>query len=244
MVTKKLTTTLGAIFAFLLIGIMSASCNSDSNSGGLPADLCVDFATFTKTSDNGSVFTLRKSADSELVTLTAAVKIDTEKLKPGSRVIIHYLPSGGQQPYQSGPIDLYGISEIQNGTPEKASLSTIEGWPSERLKMMSLTRSGQYLDVWAELSFSSKPERFVLAVDEATLSDEYPQLYIVFTSDNSIGRIRQYYASFDLSSVWDLPTCKGVSVNYEGTAGNESVKFDKPGREPITPGEDPGAPAK
>lgn len=244
MVKKKLTSTLGAILAFLLIGVMSTSCNSDDNNNMLPSDMCVDFATFVKTSDKGSVFTLRKSGDSELVTLTAAVKIDSEKLKPETRVIIHYTPSGGQKPYESGPINLYGITEIQNGTPESESLETIKSWPSEKFKMMSITRSGEYLDVWAELSFSSKPTRFTLAVDEATINDEYPELYLVFTSDNQIGRIRQYYASFKLSSVWDLSTCKGVKVNYDGVNGSESVTFKKEDRKPLEPGTDPVTPTE
>ncbi len=229
MLKNKFTITFVLWLAILLVGLISVSCSSDGEKSGdgLPSDMCADFATFENTSGNGSVFTLRKSGDSELITLTAPVRIDVGKIKPETRLIIYYTPSGGQMPYESGPIDLYGITAIQNGTPEPTPLAKIESWTSQSMKMVSLTRSGEYLDVWAELSLDARPERFTLALDEATADSAYPELYLVFTSDSQIGRVRQYYASFDLSDIWDLASCEGVKIRYLGGSGEETVTFSK-----------------
>lgn len=220
--------TFFSIACIIVIGLLSTSCNSDDNSGGgIPDNLCADFVTFVNTNDNGSVFTFQKSGDSELITLTAPVKVDVNKIKPDSRVIIQYIPSGGQQPYQSGPINLYGITRIVNGGVDKEELSTITTWEQNNIKIMTIGRSGKYLDVWAEAAFGSNPKRFVLAADEATLEDEYPQLYLVFVADDEFARIRPLYASFDLSSVWDLSTSKGVKINYNTASGPETLTLQK-----------------
>lgn len=238
MITTRLKKTFFAIVASITLGLMSTSCNNENNVGvSIPDNLCADFVTFVSTNDDGSVFTFQKSGDSELITLTAPVKVDVNQIKPDTRVIIQYLPSGGQQPYQSGPIDLYGITRIVNGGVDKEELSTITTWGYNTLNMMTIGRSGKYLDVWAEAAFGGNPKRFVLAADEATLEDEYPQLYLVFVADDEFARIRPLYASFDLSSVWDLSTSKGVKINYNTASGTETLTLHKSGREPILPTE-------
>ena len=115
--TKKLTSALLAVFFTIALGL--TSCNTDDDNGGGVDNLCADFVTFVSTGDQGTVFTFRKSGDSELITLTAPVKVDTQQIKLGSRVIIPYVPSGGQAPYQSGPINLYNITRIINAGIEE-----------------------------------------------------------------------------------------------------------------------------
>ena len=76
MLKNKFTITFVLWLAILLVGLISVSCSSDGEKSGdgLPSDMCADFATFENTSGNGSVFTLRKSGDSELITLTAPAR--------------------------------------------------------------------------------------------------------------------------------------------------------------------------
>lgn len=239
MITKKFTSRLFAALIICFLGLFSSSCNSESNQQYVPDNICYDFVTFVSTSENGSVFTFRKSNDSNLITLTAAVKIDTEKIKPGTRVIIQYVPSGGQAPYESGPINLYGIALITNGDVEAKPLTEIESWQNERFKMQTITRSGNYIDVWFEAALSQKPKRFMIVADEATMDNEYPELYLVFETDRNMGNIRQVYGSFDMSKVWEQPSCKGVTVHYNTYNGNETVKFEKPTQLPIIPEDAP-----
>lgn len=227
MLKTKLTIVIYTVLAIIFGAAVLPSCNKDKSDDGYPDDICVDFATFVSTSDNGTIFTLRKSGDSPLITLTAAVKVDTSKLKPDTRVLIQYVPSGGQAPYESGAIALYGIGLIVTGDIDAQPLSEIESWTSQPVKATSITRSGEYLDIWAQGDYDTKITRFCLAADEATLSDDYPQLYLVFEGDKGIGYPHQLYASFTLSSVWNLATCKGVTVNYMTSGGNRTLTFPK-----------------
>lgn len=232
----KFATRLTTILTVILAATMMSGCNDDNGGGStIPDNLSTDFATFVSSGDQGSVFTLQKDGDSPLVTLTAAVKIDTEQIKPGSRVLIQYVPSGGQEVYESGAIQLYGILQITNGDIEAVAKSEIDSWRSDRMKLNSMTRTGDYINVWMEVTVSNAPQRFVIAADEATINDEYPQLYLVMTSDNEMGRSYNLYGSFDISDIWDLETCQGVRIHYSDRNGDDSKTFQKDGILPIEP---------
>lgn len=234
---KQLTISLYAIIITLFFGLAATSCNSDSGNNILD-NMSADFVTFVSTDNNGSVFTFQKSGDSPLITLTAAIKVDTEQIKPGSRVILYYIPSGGQGAYKSGPVDVINIVRILNAGVEEASMETITSWGHDKLNVHTIARSGNYLDLWAEGFVSKEAKRFVLVADKATLADEYPALYLIFVTDDDLGRARQIYASFDLSSVWDLPTSKGVKLTYYTDGGAETMKLDKSDLGPLKPGGD------
>ena len=63
-------------------------------------------------------------------------------------------------------------------------------------------------------------------------------LDLIFVTDDDLGRARQIYASFDLSSVWDLPTSKGVKLTYYTDGGAETMTLDKSDLGPLKPGGD------
>ena len=228
MANNRLATLALSAFLFLVTGLGLSSCGSDDNgTPDIPDNVCYDFVTFVSTGDRGSVFTFQRGGDTDLITLTAAVKIDTNKIEPGSRVIIQYLPSGGQGVYQSGAIKLFGILPILNEAIETASQDTIESWGHDPVKVRVLARSGEYLDVWVEAVYGKAPQRFVLAADEATLGNEYPELFMIFVPDDDMGRVHQTYASFNLSKVWDLETSKGAKLTYYTDDGAETMTLRK-----------------
>lgn len=233
----KLFNSLSSLLIVPILALLVCSCSSkESDPGPIPPDVCYDFVTFVDSNNSGSTFEFRKSGDSPLITLTSTSKIDKSQLAPGTRVIIQYVPSGGQAVYQSGPITLYGIAQITNGSITSASLTDIKSWNSDAIKIITLSRSGQYLDLWAECNLFSKPRRFSIVADESTLADQYPEVYIIVESDNSNGRVAQLYASFDLSAVWNLSTAKGISVNIKTAQGIETTRFDKDDRQQLQPG--------
>lgn len=225
--------------AVILASLSFASCNSSGTPSQFPDDLATEFATFVSTSNDGTVFTFQRNEDSGLITLVANVKVDTEKLPEGSRVIIQYSPSGGQGIYQSGPITLYTLSPIINGSVGREPLATIESWISDRINMKSITRTGEYVNIWLEATSNADVKRFSLTADEATLADEVPVLYLVVTSDDTQLRTRQLYASLNISDVWDMATVKGVEIRYNDINDNRTVTFRKINLQPIEPGVDP-----
>lgn len=234
----KLFAKLSLILSIIMISVVFTGCNSDDGPGmQLPDNLCYDFVTFVSSNEKGSVFEFRKSGDSQLITLTSTTRIDTEKIKPGTRMIIQYLPSGGQQPYQSGPINLYGIAQIINGKPVDKTLAEINAMHFEPMTVRTIERSGNYIDIWAQAFGAGGNISLDLYLDEATADSEYPEAYLIYTFTNIDGTARQIYASFDISDVLALPTSKGIKITYTTPSGKETVRFDKDLSLPIQPTE-------
>lgn len=236
----KSISKLTALLLVLTMCFGFSSCNDDNKNGiQIPDDVLFDFVTVVSTGDKGTVFEFRKNGDSSLITLTAGVQLDDKKVKPGMRVIIQYVPSGGQQAYQSGPITLYGIAMIANGKAEITSLENIDAIDGGPMKMHTISRSGQYVDVWIEASYINAPVTLGIYVDEATIDDAYPTAYLKFVPDrNSLEqRPSQLYGSFDIKEVLDRPTSKGIIINYTNGSSNDQIRFDKDNREPLLPTE-------
>lgn len=207
--------------------MMYCSCGSNDAGTDLRDESCYDFATFVSSNDKGSVFTLRKAGDSPLVTLTSDARIDNMKLQAGTRVLIQYVPSGGQAPYVSGPIDLLGIGRIINGAVESHPNDTIMSWPSSPIKLTSMNRSGEYVDIWAQGDFTTKINRFDLVADEETVDDAVPSLRLVFEGDRGIGYPHQIYASFDINDIWSMSSCRGIDITYLTAAGEQHLTLYK-----------------
>lgn len=233
----KLSARLAILLTVIVAALGFAACSNDSTPavGGMPNNVCYDFVTLVSTGDNGTVFEFRKNGDSQLITLTAYVKIDTERIKVGSRLIICYVPSGGQLPYQSGAITLYGIAQVVNGTPQPATSEEIMSLQGDPLTVKTIARSGNFIDIWAEAYGAEDGVSLSLYLDEATADSEYPATYLIYGKGDGETRLRQVYASFDVNGLLSLPGCKGVKVTYYGSAGSGTVCFDKESVLPLRP---------
>lgn len=89
-----------------------------------------------------------------------------------------------------------------------------DGWDATPVYVNSLWRSGTYINLECKLDYADDKRRFYLALDEATAAEPVPDLYIVHdmgTLPPNFGR--RIYASWDISAVWDVPECQGVTVH-------------------------------
>lgn len=211
----------------------TTACNSDTPSGStgiIPPNSLYDFATLASSSSSGSTFTLNKANNSETVTYTSTVQIDTTKgIKVGDRLIIVYTMSDGLKAYESGPINLYGYIMMNNSSQ---NVEELEGnWVSSPLIADVITRTGTYLNFQLQLFARNNLTQgnLSLVVDPATIDSAVPNLYLVYDNQNVGDNKYTAYASFDISSIWLKSTCKGINVTYQTDNGVKSMKFDNDG---------------
>lgn len=205
-----------------------ASCSNDEPEYRVPTDVCYDFVTFESKSAKGSEFSLRRSGDSELITYHSAFSFDQDTvLHKGYRFIIQYKRVDGE-PYTSGRITLYGYRLLDNADSQQL-VGYDSQRPSEVVKPQTMTRTGQYINMQMQMSclHAAKAKTMQLAVDSATLLRDVPELRLVYHASSPGGNFTTGYASFDISSVWDLPTCRGVKVTCCTPNGDESTIFYK-----------------
>lgn len=225
---------LGLALVTGLASLFITSCNSDSP-GGLEEEPLYDFATLTGVNDNGSTLEVIRQGDEQPCTFTTPLKVDTTRIPVGDRLLITYVNSNGVS-YVSGPINLYRYQQVLNGDIEIGTSTEWNSWRTNDVSIYYATRTGKYINVMANVYVLNAPKTFTIVADKETLNDEYPNVYLVFLSDTNLeGSMRSGYASWDISKVWDLPTCKGIKLHMANIVGDKVVTFakDNPSIKPI-----------
>lgn len=207
----------------MTMAVLLPSCNSE---GVSEATSFMSFVTIEGVSDYGTVFTTRQNGDSPLVTFTSGTVLKADQYPLGSRWIIGYTNEANER-YKSGPIALTAIIPVFNGKIEKATAEEIKKLTNNDLTPSLIQREGQWLNLECSATVAGQPKKFALLVDESTLDNEYPDVYIGFETDTNSGPVRQFYASFDLTSVWMLPTCNGIKVHYKLYGTDRDHLFQK-----------------
>ena len=191
-----------AVAAFLLCG-----CGDDQ-----PAAIMTltDIVTFEGYRSGQPVFTLQKNGDSPLVTLTGTTGHLSQTFSDGERLLLRYLPQNGEA-YTSGPVAVYGTGRINY---DKLRTGAVDGWDADPVYMYALWRTGPYLNMECGVEYSDTPRLFFLILDETTAGDDIPQLYLMHDMGDAPDRFsRRIYASWDIGALWNLESCRGVTVH-------------------------------
>lgn len=210
--------------AFILCVVMMpmlTACNDDDE----PTPSFLIFATYSEATSAGSVFTAQRNLDSPLVTYTTSVVLDGEHYKVGNRYIINFT-NDTNRCYESGPINLLYIVDVCNGDITEASREEIAEVSVDPLEFLMIQREGHYINVQAVAYVNTQPTLFNMYVDRETVNNEIPDVYFGFKSD-VLSSQKQLFGSFDIASVWDLPTCKGICIHYGANNENKTLTFSK-----------------
>ncbi len=229
---RKLLRSMVAAAVALLQAAGAVSCSDDEPKSNVPNDSWYDVVTLESLSNTGSMFTMQKDGDSDIITYTSAYAFPNDKvLKVGDRLIIMYLRADDAAAYTSGPIDLYGYRRMDN-VPQQVTVEpdfNAGEWASEAIEAQTLTRTGHYINMQARLSCykADDPAQWAMVADPLTLGDDYPQLYVVYKAKSPGENFAKGYASWDMSAVWSLATCCGVKINYMSPSGLVTRTFSK-----------------
>ncbi len=221
----------GFVYISIMASLALASCGDDGVDNTLSNTSVYDFVTLEAKGDDGSTFTLRKSGDSELITYTSSFSFANDTtINCGDRLIIKYLRTDGQ-PYTSGPITLSGYRYLDN-YPQMVVNDNSDGIDeivSEPLKVTSMTRTGQYINMQAQLScqVTDNPALLCMCTDEEKIDDPMPVLRILYLAAQPGENYMTGYCSWDISAIWDRDTCQGVEIQYVTPAGTASQSFLK-----------------
>ena len=216
-----------AFFAIVItFGFLTASCSKDEPS--VPNEFFMDIATFVSSTENGVVVTVQGEGDSQPATISFPNQRITTDLKPGTRVLIAYRPNNGI-PYITDTGTLYGMWYVYNGKITFGTKESTGLWMTMPQNILSVWRTGKWLNFQAECTYvNDKPTAYELVVDETTLGNPYPQVHLIYTADKGPdAQTQEFYASFDISEVWDLDNVQGIVLYVDGNNGMEEYTFEK-----------------
>ena len=218
----KLTRFLLMMFAALSL----AGCVNDDNVDGEIIPVLTDIVTFEGNTDGHSHFTLVRVDDLPPVSLSGDIELNSADLKAGQRVLMAYQPAEGQGAYQSGNITVRAVSLINNGNVEIWDRDRLEGWNDDPVYLYSIWRTGDYINLYCRLIYSTEPRRFALVASESSLETDIVNLYLVHDLPTPVNsHDRAYYASFNIADVWHRSSCKGVRVHV-ANSNLDKYSFD------------------
>lgn len=219
---KKCTFLLSCLAA-LFLSVTFTACNDDKNSPAL--DAFAAFATLQSQSDDGAVFIISEEGDSPIVTLTTNRKLQEGLLKNGERCIIYYTNESGKK-FQSGTIELLGVSPVFSSSVEFKSKEEIERMFDAPYNLDGIERTRTYVN--AVITAPGADARTIaLYVDEATRDNDVPEAYLVFVPAGESPAESTYNASFDIAPVWNIASCKGLNIHYQTYSENKNVIYTK-----------------
>jgi hypothetical protein len=121
------------------------------------------------------------------------------------------------------------MSAINNDTTVIRPISKYN-WNERPVYLNSVWRSGKYINLRLRLEYSDKPRYFYLVTDSLTMTDAVPQLYLVHDRKGEAENyLFETYASFDISKVWNLPSCQAINIHINDSNSNkeEIYTFNK-----------------
>ncbi|MDE6198152.1 MAG: hypothetical protein K2F91_09850 [Muribaculaceae bacterium] len=218
---------LGIIAAASVAGL--SSCNSNDNPLP-PTVIYTDIVTIAAMNADGSAFTFQKENDSPLVTLTTKQTLSPDHFKVNTRAVISYTSESDHA--TSGPVNLLAAAETygRGDAPATVSAEQAGNWETSPVDNIIVQRSGQYVNVVFTAYTDSTPKLCRVVLDEATLNDEYPTLYLLFEPQEFGINPGNYaiYMSYSLAGIFAQSTSKGVEVVYkDNTNTTKSVQLDK-----------------
>lgn len=201
----------------IVLATLLPACHDDDNGPDSITGEVADIATFKGNNATGAIFEMQRINDSPLITLQAQAPVSVQGLVAGDRVFLSYIPADGRA-YASGIIAVQQVDRINQDVLREADLQEISGWDRDGVYIYSLWRTGRWVNIECRLPYDPAPRRFSLVLDKATSGQPVPDLYLVHrmgTQVESFGR--DYYASFDISALWERPTVEGVRIHVANT---------------------------
>lgn len=202
-----------SLFATLAIALIAAGCN-DNDDPGPQTPVIQNIAELTASSDDGAEFAIYREGAPDIFLSARNARIDPSRVKTGESLMISYTMADGGDTNRSGDINLRAYYAINNGTLVKGDIADFPDWSRDEVYLISIWRAGDKIDLRCRLTYDSNPRTFMLLLDEATASNAVPDLYLVHQLDHPVESFdRNYYAAFDISSLWDLASCQGVTIH-------------------------------
>ena len=204
-----------ALLASMLF-LLLVAC-SDEDVDRRYTDYRLDVVTFLG-NEGGAHFELLRRDDSTSLLLLSNVTLGTS-FKAGNRVLLRY-DWANAATGNTRRINAYGVSSIVSDSlrytvkPLSEYLNQMEP-----IKLLSIWRTGDYLNLHCQAELTGKPRHFYLLLDSATARQDTVHCYLVNnTHGDTTYHWREAYASFYVGSIWNRPSCRTMRIHINDAA--------------------------
>ena len=211
----------------LAVLLALASCDKQEDIDRAYTDFRYDIVTYLGQNDRGAVFEYLGRDDSTAVKLQSRVDVSKD-VKTRQRVLLRY-DFVDAVPAASRDIDVFGCSAIINDSLRMTKDSP-DSLPQHQVKMRSLWRTGEFINLHCQVEFTGKSRTFMLVADGNTLEADTVHCYLTHSLRGESGTFwRDCYASFNVGALWKRNTfhCLRIHVNDVTFPDTEYYDFYK-----------------
>ena len=213
----------------LLIAVLAAliSCDKQEDIDRAYTDYRYDIVTYLGQNSTGAVFEYLGHGDSASIMLQSRVDISKDA-KAHERVLLRYDYADSRES-ANRDIDVFGCSAIINDSLRMIKDSP-DSLPQHRIKLRSLWRTGEFINLHCQVEFTGKSRTFMLVADGNTLDNDTVHCYLTHSLRGENGTFwRDCYASFNVGALWKRTSfhCLRVHVNDVTYPDTEYYDFYK-----------------
>ena len=221
--------SLFAVRYLLLAACCSLLACGDDDIDRRYTDYRTDIVTYLGGDDNATRFELLRRGDSTALTLLAGISLG-DKVKAGQRVLLRY-DWADDATGDTRRILAYGVGTIVSDSL-RYTVHPLDQYLAqmEPIKLMSIWRTGPYVNMRFQAEHTGKSRHFYLLLDSATVAQDTIHCYLVNnTHGDTTYHWRESYASFHVGNAWGRPTCRTmrIHVNDEAHGGMTQHDFNK-----------------
>lgn len=206
----------------ILLALLPFACGCDEPAGYDYGDYLVEFVTFEGERDGMPCFTFQSRDDSPEQTLLSESGLDKDIME-GQRCLLQYTVLS-DLPDRAKLIRVDYVSPIISDVARQASPSAIETLSDTPIDVVSLWRSGNFINLSGWVPYTGSRFGLLFVVDESTLDANTVVARIVYDVMGATPTFeRRVYASFDIRNVWSRQSCHTLRV----VVGNDTYEFSK-----------------
>ncbi|MGN0214364.1 MAG: hypothetical protein ACI4AH_06095 [Muribaculaceae bacterium] len=207
---KKLFNIL--LLTSLLAAVLVACSDDNEPSGEVQDNFRFDLVTYEGFADGVAQFTFIPRLDADEITYVGRMS-EQPKVKKGQRVLLNYFvpaeASGGKQ-----EVIVNSVSSIFSDTLRYAAKERIDTITREAIRLSSIWRTGNYINLHAEVEYTGSARWFYLLMDKSTWNNDTVDCYLVHNTFGAKKYFwRQTYASFYVGGAWKKQSCCALRVH-------------------------------
>lgn len=215
---------------YLLLAIASValySCNEDNGPEQIPDNLFNDIVTLYEKGENSTTFHLQEKDDSPVAVLTASdFSVNNYPFKAGDRVMISYVPTNGTR-YASDYITIYAMTSVYSPEIITDEIKLYPDWDFASIYIDNLWRTGNYINLYCRLTYYNNPQ-FKVIIDKYTVNNSFPDVYLTYDYQSNVeSQEKSFITSFDVSEVWNLTTCRGITIHLNSSNTDKTITINK-----------------
>ena len=200
------------------------ACDKQKDIDRAYTDYRYDIVTYLGQNGTGAVFEYLGHGYSASVTLQSRVIVN--EVKVHERVLLRYDFADKATTAATRNIDVYGCNGIFSDSL-RMFMESPDSLPRHRVKLRSLWRTGEFINLHCQVEFTGKSRSFMLVADGNTLTNDTVHCYLTHGLKGETATFwRDCYASFNVGALWHKDTFKCLRIHLNDVTFPDIEYYD------------------